>query len=338
MAGIFLDGFASSDHATKYSAVGGTIAVGTSLARTSGASYINITGAGPLVRKSITAVSEIFIGCGVYVSTVGSSAWYFTFRGDSNATTHITVMINASGLIEVRRGNTSGTVLATGATTLSANTWYYIEIRATIADSGGIVQVRINGSGSNEINFSGDTRNAGTNTTIDSVEVGAGTNITSNLRADLYINDTSGSINNTWEGDVKVSVLRPSGAGNYTQLTASSGANYTTVDETAVASADYNAGAQGSTLRDSYALSDLPAGVSAINALQVVCSWLKSDAGTGNAKTLIRSNSTNDEGSSTALSTSLTTGTKIYDTDPGNSNVAWTAAAVNALEAGMTVP
>jgi len=51
----------------------------------------------------------------------------------------------------------TGTLLATGTTTLSPSSTYNVEIRYKVADSpDGIIQVKLNGS-EYEINFSGDT-------------------------------------------------------------------------------------------------------------------------------------------------------------------------------------
>jgi hypothetical protein len=88
----------------------------------------------------------------------------------SNATAHLTIYPNASGFIELRLGTTAGTIVATSTDSISADTWYHIKITWTIHDSTGSVEVFVNGTKTDWIDYSGDTRN-GTPSTWDRVSL-----------------------------------------------------------------------------------------------------------------------------------------------------------------------
>jgi hypothetical protein len=103
-------------------------------------------------------VSTIIIGIGIWSSSV-AAVTLVSLYGDANTTAHVVIGLNGSGQVTATRG-VSGTLLATGSTVLAASAWHWIEIKATIADAGGICIVKVDGL--TEINFTGDTKNAGT--------------------------------------------------------------------------------------------------------------------------------------------------------------------------------
>jgi hypothetical protein len=334
---LCIDGFAHANPA-RYAAGAPGAYTQTATPRVSGSYYC--TGAVTTsIRKTIAASSETFSGIGFRAGTLAASKTLLSFYGDSAATQHISVVLSASGHLEARLGSATGTVLSTGVATLSAGVWYYLEVRVVISDTVGVVQCRLNGSTSPDINFSGDTKNAGTSSTIDAVAFsGAAGGAATDYFCDWYIANTSGSLNNTWLGDVVVRTVVPTGDGTYSQLTGSDSDqvnNWALVDELPPSATDY---AGGSTvgLKDSYALADLPASVVTVCAVQVCASLLKADAGLGSAKILTRSGSTDYTPNTYSLSTTMAEFTELKETDPATA-VAWTPAGVNALEVGMEV-
>lgn len=333
MALLFLDGFDAGDLATKWITTNGVFSASSSTTRFGTGMVAASTGSDALVRN-ITSSAQITLGVAMYVSA-GAPA--ITIRGDTGTTTHLSIMRQSeSGVIEVRRGSSTGTVIAQGTTMIPLNTWNYIEVQATIADAGGIVRVRLNGSSTNEINFTGDTKNAGTSTNID--QVGFGTTSTSSVRFDdFYVLNSTGSSNTTFLGDIRVHTLSPNGNGTNSQLTGSDGNqtdNYLLVDERPFSTADY-VGSPTVGLRDTYALADLPA-VSQIFGLQNNFIGAKSDASSGNAKSALLISSTLYYGATRALGTSYVAYSDIYDANP-NTSTAWTDSVVNGMEAGMEV-
>jgi hypothetical protein len=205
----------------------------------------------------------------------------------------------------------------------------YYEISATIADAGGTCEVRVNGQ--TVINFTGDTKNGGTSTSIDRIRFA--NDWVTVLVDDLYICDNAGGApNNTFLGDIRIHTLTPDAAGSLTQMTPSSGANYTTVDELPYNATDYVRGGLGQT--DLYSTSNLPAGVNTIFGVQANAIIKKTDAGSLSGRTVIKAGSTTANGTSTALGTSDSTISTIHALNPDTSS-SWTTGDVNSLEIGV---
>jgi hypothetical protein len=326
---LFMDGCHGDDAATKWSSSSSGNRATANPRFTGGAYYSSAD-----LRKSFAAAPEVFLACAFLWGAAGT-ATNISFWGDSGATEHITICRSVtSGLLEARRGTVTGTLLATGTTVIPDVTWTQIQVRATVADTRGIVQVRLNGAGSYEIDFTGDTKNAGTATAVDQVRFE--TVNPQHFVTDLAILDTTGAVNNTWPGDVRVQTLIPSGNGTYSQGINSAGSstnNYTYVDETPYNSADY-VGITTDGDADSYAMSAVVPGTTTVKGLQVNLSAAKSDAGTKFVKRRIRSGGTDFDGSSVVLSTSYATISEILESNPAT-GTAWTASAVNAVEAGF---
>ncbi len=329
MALVFMDGFDAGDALIKWqnsgspsSAAGGRFGSGR---------YLSLAGSEYVQHALSSAATQAFVGVAMAAAGLDSSPRVLIqFLSDLQSTTHLTVGIR-SGAIELRRGNHVGTVLGTYTGTFNINTFYYIEASATIADSGGTCTVRYNGQ--TVISYTGDTKNGGTNTTIDGVRL-AGTGYATQFD-DFYLCDDTGSAPyNTFLGDTRVQTIVPNGAGASTQFTPSTGANYTTVDELPYSATDY---VTSSTTghRDTYTLSDLGA-VNTVFAVQNNVIAKKTDTAALSIKPALKSSSTVAYGSTTALGSSDLHMRDLRIADP-NTSTAWTQSGVNALEAGFEV-
>lgn len=326
MTMIWMNGFDLGDQAIRFTASGTTTA---STRFGYGLAWNGQNGATAAVP--FAASSEIVFGMAVN-HTGSSSRAQVSFRGDSGATTHI-VAILESNFWRIERGGTR--IAATG---FIPSGWHYVEMSVTISDTVGTFKLRLNGGSTNIIDFSGDTKNGGTNTTIDRVDFGAYGAGSSTPIDDVYILNTSGSINNTFLGDIRVATLMPDGGGNRSQLVGSDGNstdNYLLVDEKPYSTADYNGSATIGN-GDTYTLQDLPVTPTTIHAAQVVGIMAKTDAGAGNAKLVARTAATDYLSSSIALGTTYATYVNIYEQNP-NTSAAWTESNINGLEAGMEV-
>lgn len=333
MALLFIDGFDAGDIATKW-IVGPFTSASSSITRF-GTGMVAVVGTSDSAARTITASAQVTIGAAFYSS---SRECGISLRGDAGATTHISVIRTEAGILDVRRGTAgSGTSLAKGATIIPQATWNYIEVQATIADSGGTVKVRLNGSTTNEIDFTGDTKNAGTSTNFDQIALVTSGSASSARFDDVYILNSTGAANTSFLGDIRIHALSPNNNGTYSQLTGSDGNqvdNYQLVDERPFSTADY-VGSPTVGLRDTYALADLPS-VAQIFGVQNNFIGAKSDASSGNAKSALLINSTLYYGATRALGTSYVAYGDIYDTNP-NTSAAWTSGVVNSMEAGMEV-
>lgn len=337
MALLFIDGFSGQDLTYKYDfGSSGNFNTATSTPRIAGGYYgDNCTGAW---TKTIPASTRVFVGIGYRAGL----NFDITFFGDSGATQHITVRRNnTTGMLEIRRGTSGGTLLATGTTPLLGGVWNYIEASCTVSDTIGEVHVRLNGSPTDEVSYTGDTKNGGTSTSIDRAQINfeGNTGLAGNSVADLYIaNDTGSAPNNNFLGDVAVRTLVPNGNGNSSQLVGSDGNstdNYLLVDERPPSSTDY-VGSATPGQKDTYALANLPGGVTNVYGVQISGSMAKNDASLAQSRLIVRSGGTDYSGTTRTLNTTYQGYYEFYETDP-NTSTNWTASGVNNMEAGMEV-
>lgn len=339
MALLFMDGFGGGDVSSKWDPISASYTTGTAGPRVAGGYYASLTNANAGgYSKSFPAASQVFLGFGL--NPVGNPL--VNFYGDNGSTAHITIYRNpTTGVLEIHRGGYSGTLLASGTQGLPLSSWFYVEISVTISDTVGEVHVRLNGSATDEVSFTGDTKNGGTNTTIDRILINTGTFVEGNgtKLADLYLlNSTGPAPHNTFLGDVVVRTLSPSANGTYSQLTGSDGNqvdNYLLVDEHPYSGTDY-AGSSTVGQKDTYGLTDLPGGISTVYAVQVSGFMMKSDGSLGSARYVLRTGGADYPGTTRALSTSAIGYYDLFTQNPATS-AAWTPAEVSGLEAGMEV-
>lgn len=273
------------------------------------------------------------VGLAFYTGAPNNSVNFVEVR--DTGTVHVAVRYNSgTQKFDLMHGN--GTTLASTTNTYSTNTWYYVELKATIADSGGTAVVRINES--TVINFTGDTRNgAAAQFTQFVVQCGHTTQIVD----DLYICDATGSAPyNDFLGDVRVSTRSPNGNGNASQLLGSDGNstdNYLLVDEIPPSATDY-VGSATVGQRDTYAYTALPTTSGQALAVRPLAFAHKSDAGAASFKIVSRL-SGGTERVETAVALSATPNTPVSGdlrtVDPANA--AWTIASVNSSEFGVEV-
>jgi hypothetical protein len=351
MAMVYVDGFDVSDHVAKgwviTNAGGGAVSIVTTGRVGGRAVSASMNGFGSngntaRLQRIIPAINQITLGVAVRLTNVtfGSGTFFVSLYGDAGATQHLTIMADpVSKYIQVRLGSHAGTVLATSSTQMYKGVWTYIEVQATIADAGGICKVRVNGNPTNIIDYTGDTRNGGTEATITSVSLGtaqAGGAEEIATFDDLYILDETGAANTTFLGDIRIASLLPNGAGTDTQLSPTGSAtNWQNVDEVPYSTTDYN-GSPTVGLRDTYALTDLAAGMTSVFAVQNNAIAAKSDVTAANAKLPLRTGGGLFYGATNTLSTSYLTYFDLYQVNP-NTAVAWTPAEMNSLEVGLEV-
>lgn len=328
MALLYIDGFDAGDCNTKGYAGTWQASNNTSPnTRFNSGRWAGVTNT-TVSRTFVPSITKIYTGVALAASVMDSgSRPRILIGGDGGSTVHLGVGLNNNSVV-LFRGNF--TTYLTGATAVfAANTFYYIEISATIHDTTGTCEVKVNGA--TVINFTGDTRNGG-GTNIDTVSfLSYGGYYT--YVDDFYIADDSGAAPyNTFLGDIRIHTLSPDGAGSSTQMTPSSGANYTTVDELPYSGTDYVRGSAGQV--DLYTTSNLPAGVGTIFGVQANAIVKKTDAGNLSGRTKIKSGTTTSNGSTAALGTSDITLTDTRQVNPDTS-VAWTSGDVNSIEIGM---
>ena len=287
------------------------------------------------------AQQTVFIGAAVLVGSETFARDIFCLM-DAAGIIHVALQLDSTRhLLVTRGGNGSGTtIISAGSTVLTANVYYYLEMKAVIDDSpNGSVEVRINGV--TELNQGTlDTRNAGAAASVNRFRIGGwnDANLVTCRWDDLYFLDDQGSTNNTFLGDVRVEALFPNGNGNTSNLVGSdsnSTDNYLLVDEaTSNDDTDY---VESSTVgdKDTYAYTNLTPTSGTVYAVRPVLVARKSDAGARSVCSVARLSGTEVDSANASLSQSYQNLSDIRETKPGGG--AWSVSDVNSAEFGMKV-
>jgi hypothetical protein len=242
---------------------------------------------------------------------------------------HVSIRLNTDGSLTALRGSGSGTALAStsaGVITLGVNC--HLQIKVTIADSSGYVEIRKDGSATPILTFTGDTQNAGT-ATWKSIQLQGG----SHVYDDFVLLDGTGSVCNDFLGDVRVDAHYPNANGTSNMSTPSAGTDrYATIDETSPNTTDYNSLAAVND-KDTVNLQSLVPTGATIIAVQRSIYCAKSDAGAASLAGVYRSGGSDYAGTGYALSTAWGYICEPAETDPAT-GMAFTETNFNALEAG----
>lgn len=282
------------------------------------------------LRPPAQASNEIIIGIGVKTpSTILTSTWLLVYDDDTATNSSANIRMTATGLMRLYRGNT----FISEITTLLPNTWYYIEFKLDIEDAGSAV-VRVNGV--EVLDFSGDLQaDTSTWTQVRFVSMGNGC-----VYDDIYIADTTGGINDDFLGPVNIRVLRPNGAGNendWTASDASPGANhYLLVDDVGTDGDATYIESNTTNERELFAHENTSVST-AILGVQQSTSMRTTDGIPVDVTLSSRLAPTTVDTSATSISTtSYTHVLAIYDDNPVSS-LAWTDTDLNSMEFGVRI-
>ena len=271
------------------------------------------------------------VGCAIKMTqAIGSQPLIYWYDTANTGAAQVSLWLN-NNIVQVNRQ--SSTLLGISSRQIAMNSWTYVEWKVTIDGTTGSFEVRVNGD--TYISASGvNTRGQTTNNWANMITFPVNYNYL--LIDDIYVVDTTGSINNDFLGDIRVATLLPSGAGSNTTWTPSTGANYACVDETLINNdTDYVSTTVVGNI-DTYAYADLPANTTAVKGVQTNLGIRKDDAGYRQACAVVRSGGTNYPATAVGLSDSYVYQSDMWETDPAT-GVAWTPTGVNNMEAGAKV-
>lgn len=328
------DHYATADILNKWTAFETTStgqSIGSGNGRRSGNAWTCTTNLRGLLKAVSGSPTTLIVGGAVYLPSLPSTVAVLGLW--EGATIHVQVRVKADGALEVTRNTT---VLGTSsAGVVSAATYFFLELKATIHDTTGAYEVRVNGA--NVLSGTGaDTRNGGTGV-ITQVNVNSAV---ANMRLDdFYICDTSGSANNDFLGDVRVDAYLPNGNGNSSQFTGSdadSTDNYLLVDDSAPDGDSTYVQSSTSGHKDTYTFADMTHTPSTIHGVQINMTAKKDDAGSRSIASVTRSGGSDTDGTTQALSTSYIDYLQIVEQDP-NTSAAWTKTNFNSAEFGHIV-
>ena len=264
----------------------------------------------------------------IFESREGSTDQLFAGQG-------MQVRVTDSDTITIHRGG--GSALATAAGVITTNTWHYIEIKMFVANSGGIFQVRVDGT--QVINFSGDTRVS--NITYAPTAFRFGLNATSTTTTltdgefpifdDIYILDITGAVNNDFLGVSMKVISLPPLSDSTAEWTPSTGSdNYALVDENPNDSADYVEASAAAI--DEYEVPN--AAVSIVAGIKIEAEAFTTVAGSPVLHTRINSNNELAEAAHTVDNLTAEVFTQYAEINPDGGG-AWSQAPFNNVLAGM---
>jgi hypothetical protein len=329
MALLFMDGFDAIDVSQKWSTVVGTW--GSDAATRFSTGRAIRVGSPGVITRFFAASNEIYVGVGINAIASDGSATLVKLLGDSAATLHLNLRLSSLTQVTLYTGSTLLGTYTHGSQI--AGLWNYFEIGGTIATSGGVATVKMNGT--TIISYTGNTKGGGTATAFDAVGL-SGNSYSGTSFDDLYVCDGTGSApHNIFLGDTRVVTMSPNGAGASTQLTPDSGSNYARVNELPYSAANNVSGTTPGQ-RDTYSLSDLPAGVANIFAVQNNVIAKKTSTGAIAVKPAVKSGANVYYGSASSVGTTDATISDLRIIDP-NTSAAWTVSGVNALESGLEI-
>lgn len=291
---------------------------------------------GSYISKTLNDQSTWILGGAFYFTTIGGNYPFIKFI-DSASAVQCTVQVTSAQQISIYRGD-GATLLGTSSTTIPLNAWVYLEIKLFINDTTGTFEVLLGGT--SILSYSGDTKNSSTLSTAQTISIG---NYGTYARPDFYLDDFyicdgTGSMNNTFLGDVRVDTIYPTGAGTSGQFTGvGDTANlYANVDDaTPDGDSTYNySDSAGNS--DSFVCGDVTTLGSTIYGVQANLIARKDDAGTRTIAPQARTAGTSYVGSTQSLADSYMDFLQIWETNPATST-AWTESTVNSAEFGYKV-
>jgi hypothetical protein len=252
---------------------------------------------------------------------------------------HIDIVQISTGAIAARRG---GTIIATGTTIfpMIIGTVLSVQARVKIDNTTGVVQVRINGSSVNEIDFSGDTQNAGTTAITRIGFVLPTTDIAVNY-TDFVVNDTTGAAETSWTGAIRVilGALTITG-GSGVQWTPLSSTNVSNIDDTVPGAHDgettYNEDSTAGHKDWFQVASSVFTGMSPASIRFVRTKyWMRAaDGGSHTARSNAKNGGTTVNGTTINLGSSYDRWEDVYYTDPATGSAWANFAAIYGAEFG----
>ena len=237
MSILWQDGFdsyaTSTDLALEYVVAGPTLNIS---GGRFGAGAIQITSHnGWSLLKGLTAISEIWIGCAVNITSDGSSGPLFSFVNSSGGTEGTVAVNTLTGVITGSKGlvGVGGTALgSSGGGAISMGSWHWVEAHYKIHATAGIIEVWVDGV--QVLNLTGQNTSYSGGSTISLAGLGnllGAYGLTASYD-DIYILDPNTSPNTSRLGDSRIETVVPTsdaGPNNGTPLSGST--HYGAVNE-----------------------------------------------------------------------------------------------------------
>ncbi|TCP01053.1 hypothetical protein, partial [Caldimonas thermodepolymerans] len=276
---------------------------------------------GGYVKNLETGRTSLIVGAALRVAPFENTGEEPVLLGVRDTTAQVAhlVKIGEDGRLKLyrRMGWEGGwdQLISTSVATAAARGWHYVELQVVQGTSNGTVNVRINGVLAITLSAQNTTQGGGPLLTAFAGSVpGQPCPVTVDVD-DLYLADTSGTINNTFLGDVRVDALKPQAAGALNQWTVEGAASAWQ----AVSDGDETTAIRAATagLRQTFDVEALPAMTTpAIHGVQVTLLARKTDAGTGRVRGIVASGAQTAVSADIHLQEQLAWHTALFERNP----------------------
>jgi len=330
MARIFMTGFEDGGFG-GFTVIAGSPVVNTTKPRT-GTYALSFTDGARCRAELPSALSEFYLRFGL-AWTSSDRGFFMYFAG---ADTNPILLFSALGnTLRVLRGNHDAPTIALGGT-IPSGTMACVEMYVKLNNTTGRLVAKIDGA--QVIDFTGDTQASDTFNTAAFLYTGYYHYGAAGYLDDIAINDTTGSVNNSWIGGGGIRLMPVNGAGVHTALTPSVGSNYQCVDEVPPNDADYVSTTiskdSDADQYDLYTLSN--AALPASGTVSAACLFVRAQAVDGITPLvpLVHSNETLVELPRRYLPQGYSRSDSIMNTDPTDSS-ALTLSKLAAMQVGV---
>lgn len=332
MSRLFMTGL-EAGHTDVFDAIKSGAVISTTQARTGTYSLsVPSSADGAIIRLPSVVTDGLYVQVALYPTGAEISGGIVGFY-DNAGDVICHVASDGSGEVSAYRGNNSY-LLQSAIGALINDQWNLIEVYHLPRNSDGRCIVRVNGNVI--IDYTGDTTLGNEN--VAAVGFGAtySIHVTLGYYDDIIINDTAGSVNNSWPGGAAIYALIPNGAGTTTELEPSAGANYQCVDDVPPDDDTSYVESDVADELDTYALSAPVAETGVIGAIMWQARARANNPGNTSVAPVLRVNGTNYAGSDKGVGQTYINKRQVYETNPAD-DAAWEAADLAALEAGVKV-
>jgi len=249
-------------------------------------------------------------------------------------TIQCSLRLNLDGTLQVLQGLSTAVTDGLSINTINADTWYFIEMKVTIANSigAGTCVVKVNGTTWITVATSQDLQ-ATANATFNTIRLGklTGNSATSFRFTDFYLTDDT-----TFLGDSTIDTLFVTGDGTTQNFSTTGSPHWQQVDD--VTSDDDSTYVSSSVVNDIelFALGNLAVTPDTIHAFSPWNLVRKTDGGAKQSAGAVRSGTTNYVQATYDVTDTYKYDMPILATDPDTA-AAWTTSGVNAVEIGLKV-
>jgi hypothetical protein len=276
------------------------------------------------VTLPATSGTTAIFGIATKLTTIQAGTAYLAFT--ATGTDVLTVTPDASGYLQVRRGNQFAAVIATSSVPLVVGIYYYVELKVTFHATAGSLELRVNAAP--VATFTGNTGTP----TWNGFHCGAYADFD-----DLYLLDGTGAAPwNDFLGDCRVDVRNPTAEGASSAWTPLSGTdNALMVDDPAPDDDTTYVSTTVIGATDTHVVQDAAVVGAPIRGVQVCLSMKKTGAGACTVAPVIRHSGTDYSGTAVSPASAYVYSLAVYSVNPGT-GAAWTESDFNAAEFGYT--